>query len=93
MVAFQCVSETPLLQKKSREESSGAGSGVEIIKNEPYTDGPGGNGQYTLKIYHIGSHMPGEKYHTPRVTDSVASPSTDNLCHYPSSVITQFPSS
>ena len=45
-------------QKKSREESSGAGSGVEIIKNVPYSNGPGGNGQYTLKIYHIGSHLP-----------------------------------
>lgn len=49
----------PTLQKKSREESSGAGSGVEIIVNEPYQDGPGGNGQYTRKIYHVGSHLPG----------------------------------
>lgn len=48
-----------LLQKKSRVESKGAGSGVEIIVNEPYTDGPGGNGQYTHKVYHVGSHLPG----------------------------------
>jgi len=47
------------VQKKSREESSGSGSGVEILVNEPYTDGPGGAGQYTQKIYHIGSHLPG----------------------------------
>jgi len=47
------------VQKKSREESSGSGSGVEILVNEPYTDGPGGSGQYTQKIYHIGSHLPG----------------------------------
>ena len=47
------------LQKKSREESSGAGSGVEILINEPYEDGPGGSGQYTKKIYHVGSHLPG----------------------------------
>jgi len=47
------------VQKKSREESSGSGSGVEILVNEPYTDGPGGTGQYTQKIYHIGSHLPG----------------------------------
>lgn len=47
------------LQKKSREESSGAGSGVEILINEPYENGPGGNGQYTKKIYHVGSHLPG----------------------------------
>ena len=32
---------------------------MEIITNEPYEDGPGGKGQYTLKIYHIGSHLPG----------------------------------
>lgn len=46
-------------QKKSRDESKGAGSGVEIITNEPYDDGPGGQGQYTQKIYHVGSHLPG----------------------------------
>lgn len=46
-------------QKKSRDESKGAGSGVEIIINEPYEDGPGGKGQYTRKIYHVGSHLPG----------------------------------
>lgn len=32
---------------------------MEIIVNEPYTNGPGGNGQYTHKIYHVGSHLPG----------------------------------
>jgi hypothetical protein len=38
----------------------GAESGVEILINEPYTDGPGGKGgQYTHKIYHVGSHLPG----------------------------------
>ena len=46
-------------QKKSRQESSGRGSGVEILVNEPYEDGPGGSGQYTRKLYHIGSHLPG----------------------------------
>ncbi|KAF6024508.1 PITPNM2 [Bugula neritina] len=52
------IAQLYMIQKKSREESSGAGSGVEIIKNEPYEDGPGGCGQYTYKIYHIGSHLP-----------------------------------
>lgn len=47
-----------LLQKKSREESCGEGSGVEILENKPYTDGPGGTGQYTHKVYHIGMHIP-----------------------------------
>lgn len=46
------------MQKKSREESSGEGSGVEILANRPYNDGPGGSGQYTHKIYHVGSHIP-----------------------------------
>ena len=32
---------------------------MEILENVPYKDGPGGNGQYTKKIYHIGSHIPG----------------------------------
>lgn len=27
--------------------------------NEPYTDGPGGSGQYTHKLYHVGRHLPG----------------------------------
>lgn len=48
------------LQKKSRQESSGEGSGVEIITNKPYSDGPGGSGQYTFKIYHIGNKIPGK---------------------------------
>lgn len=47
-------------QKKSREESKGTGSGVEILVNEPYEGGPGGNGQYTHKVYHVGSHLPGQ---------------------------------
>ncbi|XP_077690974.1 membrane-associated phosphatidylinositol transfer protein 2 isoform X3 [Eretmochelys imbricata] len=45
-------------QKKSREETCGEGSGVEILENRPYTDGPGGIGQYTHKVYHIGMHIP-----------------------------------
>lgn len=49
---------SPAPQKKSREESSGEGSGVEILANRPYSDGPGGSGQYTHKIYHVGSHIP-----------------------------------
>nr|CAG4640614.1 EOG090X00NX [Eulimnadia texana] len=56
---FQRIASSFLDEKKSREESRGEGSGVEIIVNEPYYDGPGGKGQYTRKIYHIGSHLPG----------------------------------
>ncbi|XP_031779472.1 protein retinal degeneration B isoform X4 [Nasonia vitripennis] len=53
------IAQLYMIAKKSREESKGAGSGVEIIVNEPYTNGPGGDGQYTHKIYHVGSHLPG----------------------------------
>ncbi|XP_024940264.1 protein retinal degeneration B isoform X4 [Cephus cinctus] len=53
------IAQLYMIAKKSREESKGVGSGVEIIVNEPYNDGPGGNGQYTHKIYHVGSHLPG----------------------------------
>ncbi|KAG9333202.1 hypothetical protein JZ751_012983 [Albula glossodonta] len=49
---------SPSSCKKSREETCGEGSGVEILENRPYTDGPGGSGQYTHKVYHIGMHIP-----------------------------------
>ncbi|KAK8391715.1 hypothetical protein O3P69_017322 [Scylla paramamosain] len=55
------VAQLYMIAKKSRQESHGEGSGVEILVNEPYTDGPGpeGKGQYTHKVYHVGSHLPG----------------------------------
>ncbi|XP_069686277.1 protein retinal degeneration B isoform X6 [Periplaneta americana] len=53
------IAQLYMIAKKSRDESKGAGSGVEILVNEPYDDGPGGQGQYTHKIYHVGSHLPG----------------------------------
>lgn len=55
------VAQLFMIAKKSRQESHGEGSGVEILVNEPYTDGPGpeGKGQYTHKVYHVGSHLPG----------------------------------
>ncbi|KAL1140219.1 hypothetical protein AAG570_000151 [Ranatra chinensis] len=53
------IAQLYMIAKKSREESKGAGSGVEILVNEPYENGPGGDGQYTHKIYHVGSHLPG----------------------------------
>lgn len=59
-------------QKKSREESKGAGSGVEILVNEPYSDGPGGQGQYTHKIYHVGSHLPGKHMFISVVVRSIS---------------------
>ncbi|KAJ1532074.1 hypothetical protein ONE63_000703 [Megalurothrips usitatus] len=53
------IAQLYMIAKKSREESKGTGSGVEILVNEPYEGGPGGNGQYTHKVYHVGSHLPG----------------------------------
>ena len=53
------IAQLYMIAKKSKEESKGAEAGVEILINEPYTDGPGGKGgQYTKKLYHIGSHLP-----------------------------------
>ncbi|XP_072271913.1 membrane-associated phosphatidylinositol transfer protein 2 isoform X8 [Pyxicephalus adspersus] len=52
------IAQLYMIQKKSREETCGEGSGVEILENRPYTDGPGGTGQYTHKVYHIGMHIP-----------------------------------
>ncbi|XP_069988324.1 protein retinal degeneration B isoform X5 [Penaeus vannamei] len=55
------IAQLYMLAKKSRQESHGEGSGVEILVNEPYENGPGpdGRGQYTHKVYHVGSHLPG----------------------------------
>ncbi|KAK4309749.1 hypothetical protein Pmani_018626 [Petrolisthes manimaculis] len=55
------VAQLYMIAKKSRQESHGEGSGVEILVNEPYENGPGpdGRGQYTHKVYHVGSHLPG----------------------------------
>uniref|UniRef100_A0A4W3J589 Phosphatidylinositol transfer protein membrane associated 2 n=1 Tax=Callorhinchus milii TaxID=7868 RepID=A0A4W3J589_CALMI len=52
------IAQLYMIQKKSREETCGEGSGVEILENRPYVDGPGGSGQYTKKVYHIGMHIP-----------------------------------
>lgn len=52
------IAQLYMIAKKSRLESEGEGSGVEILVNEPYTDGPGGSGQYTDKVYHIAAHLP-----------------------------------
>lgn len=52
------IAQLYMIAKKSRLESEGEGSGVEIIVNEPYNEGPGGAGQYTDKLYHIAAHLP-----------------------------------
>ncbi|KAB0400288.1 hypothetical protein E2I00_018298 [Balaenoptera physalus] len=56
--AFFNIYPMPPINKKSRNETFGEGSGVEILENRPYTDGPGGSGQYTHKVYHVGMHIP-----------------------------------
>jgi hypothetical protein len=52
------IAQLYMIAKKSSQESTGAdsGSGVEILVNEPYSEGPGGQGtgQFTHKVYHIG---------------------------------------
>ncbi|KJH44552.1 phosphatidylinositol transfer protein [Dictyocaulus viviparus] len=61
MISFRLntsILYTDLIHKKSRLDSHGRDSGVVILTNKPYKDGPGGAGQYTFKIYHIGSKIP-----------------------------------
>eukprot|EP00123_Amoebidium_parasiticum_P000762 comp11663_c0_seq1/m.6180 comp11663_c0_seq1/g.6180 ORF comp11663_c0_seq1/g.6180 comp11663_c0_seq1/m.6180 type:complete len:1057 (-) comp11663_c0_seq1:305-3475(-) len=48
-----------MIAKKSLEDSLNGRGSVEILKNEPYSDGPGGSGIYTKKLYNIECHMPG----------------------------------
>ena len=51
------IAQLYMIAKKSSQESvggAGAGRGVEILVNNPYSDGPGGQGQFTHKILHIG---------------------------------------
>ena len=45
------------IQKKSRIESVGAGSGVEIIENKPFEQ-DNEKGQYTMKVYHVDERLP-----------------------------------
>ena len=37
---------------EASKAETGGGEGVEVIKNEPYSD-ENGKGQYTYKIYHL----------------------------------------
>lgn len=52
------IAQLYMIAKKSKLESEGEASGVEILTNEPYSSGPGGQGQYTDKIYHVEAHLP-----------------------------------
>ncbi|CAG8536165.1 10571_t:CDS:2 [Paraglomus occultum] len=42
---------------EASKAETGGGEGVEVIKNEPYSD-ENGKGQYTYKIYHLSSKVP-----------------------------------
>jgi len=44
--------------KTSSQETSN-GEGVEVLKNEPFKNDDGLEGQFTEKIYHLGSRLPG----------------------------------
>lgn len=49
---------------EASKAETGGGEGVQVIKNEPFQDHPllGGKfnkGQYTYKIYHLSSKVPG----------------------------------
>ncbi|KAM9393230.1 phosphatidylinositol transfer protein beta isoform-like [Pholidichthys leucotaenia] len=44
---------------EASKNETGGGEGVQVLKNEPYEKDDGEKGQYTHKIYHIGSKVPG----------------------------------
>jgi len=45
---------------KSSSQETSNGEGVEVVKNEPFKNEENGlEGQYTEKIYHVGSRLPG----------------------------------
>jgi len=45
---------------KSSSQETSNGEGVEVVKNEPFKNEDDGlEGQYTEKIYHVGSRLPG----------------------------------
>lgn len=46
------------IAKKSKLESVDHRDGVRINANEPYSNGPGGKGQYTNKTYYLSSRLP-----------------------------------
>jgi len=52
------VGQLYAVAKVSNQETKGD-SGVEILKNEPFENEEMGKGQYTHKIYHLGSRLPG----------------------------------
>jgi len=52
------VAQLYAVAKASLEETHGD-AGVEVLKNEPFENEEMGAGQYTYKIYHLGSRLPG----------------------------------
>jgi len=44
---------------KTSSQETGGGEGVEVLKNEPFKNEEGLEGQYTEKIYHVGRRLPG----------------------------------
>jgi len=51
------IAQRYMVSRMSKEHT-GNGEGIEILKNEPFSD-ENGQGQYTHKILHIGSKIPG----------------------------------
>nr|CAD7423422.1 unnamed protein product [Timema monikensis] len=52
------IAQLYMITKKTRDESHSAFDGVEILVNEPYTEGPGGQGQFTRKVFHVARRLP-----------------------------------
>lgn len=52
------IAQLYTVAKKSKLESGDSKNCVKINVNEPYSDGPGGYGQYTNKTYYLANRMP-----------------------------------
>uniref|UniRef100_F6PUE3 Phosphatidylinositol transfer protein N-terminal domain-containing protein n=1 Tax=Ornithorhynchus anatinus TaxID=9258 RepID=F6PUE3_ORNAN len=44
---------------QTSKDNTGGGEGIEVLTNQPYEGGPGERGQFTHKIYHLQSKVPG----------------------------------
>ncbi|XP_007499511.1 phosphatidylinositol transfer protein beta isoform-like [Monodelphis domestica] len=44
---------------QTSKNNTGGGEGIEVLINQPYEGGPGERGQFTHKIYHLQSKVPG----------------------------------
>ncbi|CAL8139967.1 unnamed protein product [Orchesella dallaii] len=54
MEEFRIAQQHMIAKKSKEEETKGT---MSVLVNESYNSGPGGRGQYTKKVYRVGSHL------------------------------------